>query len=80
MFPTLNMSHISPPLMATTAFFENMMVCARALGRASLAKMIPAMQAEMMTPDTDWTHIRITTRGHSSVVAREPYLRVNICG
>ncbi len=51
------------------------MVCALALGLASLAKMIPAWHAEMITPTTLCTHMRMTASGHSSVVWREPYLK-----
>ena len=52
----------------TTAFFENMTVWDLFLGRASLAKTMPAMQEEMTTPTILWTLITRTASGQASVV------------
>ena len=40
-----------------------------ALGTVNLAKMMPAMQAWMMTPTIDWRHMTIIATSHCSVVA-----------
>ena len=40
-----------------------------ALGTVNLAKMIPAMQAWMMTPTIDWRHMTMIATSHCSVVA-----------
>ena len=40
-----------------------------ALGTVNLAKMMPAMQAWMMTPTMDWRHITTIATSHCSVVA-----------
>ena len=40
-----------------------------ALGTVNLAKMMPAMQAWMMTPTIDWRHMMIIATSHCSVVA-----------
>ena len=43
-----------PSLWQTTAFLLNIKVDARFLGLASLLKMIPTMQAWIITPTIDW--------------------------
>jgi hypothetical protein len=40
-----------------------------ALGTVNFAKMIPAMQAWMITPAIDWRHITTIATSHCSVVA-----------
>ena len=74
-FPRRNMSQNCPFLMVMTAFFENMTVWALALGRANLAKTIPAMHDEIITPKILCRHTRIIVSGHFSVVCLEPYLQ-----
>ena len=54
------------------SYLENTTVFRRFLGRASLAKTMPAMQAWMMTPTTLWMHCMMIASGHSSVVWRDP--------
>ena len=55
--------------MVITAFLEKVIVSPRARGTVNLAKMMPAMQAWMMTPKMLWDDITITANGHCSVVA-----------
>lgn len=58
-----------------TAFLENNNVCVLFLGRESLAKTIPTMNACSITPVIDWIHMTNTASGHSSVGCFDPYLR-----
>ena len=55
--------------MVITAFLLNTRVWPRLRGTVNLAKIMPAIQAWIITPRIDWVDITMIASGHSSVVA-----------
>ena len=65
-----------PSLMDMRAFLLNTIVAALLVGFVNLAKKMPAIMAEMMTPVMLWTHIVMMAKEQRPVVALPPYLDV----
>ena len=57
----------------------NTIVAALLVGLVNLAKKMPAIIAEMMTPVMLWTHIVMIAKEQRPVVALPPYLHSNKC-
>ena len=66
---TRQMRYSAPLRWVITAFLLNTNVWPRFRGTVNLAKMMPAMQAWMITPMILWVDITMIATGHSSVVA-----------
>ena len=58
------------------AFLLNTIVAALLVGFVNLAKKMPAIMAEMMTPVMLWMHMVMMAKEHRPVVARPPYLHM----
>ena len=65
--------------METSACLLNTIVAPLLVGLVNLAKKMPAIMAEMMTPVMLWTHIVMMAKEQRPVVARPPYLHSNKC-
>ena len=72
--PTLIWRYSTPSLMEMRACLLNTIVAPLLVGLVNLAKKMPAIMAEMMTPVMLWTHIVMMAKEQRPVVARPPYL------
>ena len=68
MLATRIIRHVLPSCWATTAFWLNLMVSARFLGRAILARKVPVMKISMMVVRTSWVMSSTMASGHSSLM------------
>ena len=60
--------------MEIRAFLLKTIVAPRLVGLVNLAKKMPAIMAEMMTPVILWMHMVMMAKEHRPVVALPPYL------